>query len=238
MKSPAMDLVGRRFGRLVVLAFMLGKWLCRCDCGKEKSIAQRSLLVGATLSCGCLHRERTSESNRKHLACDTITYKRWKSMRDRCNNPQSKSYSLYGGRGIAICEHWHEFDRFLADMGECPGQPYTLERNDSNGNYEPSNCRWATKKEQSRNTSRNKFLTYQGQTLCVGEWAELLGLSYTTINSRLRRGKSVEQALSTELCPPAFRCRHGALSRKECALCSQEIEETDQSALRLTGPTC
>jgi hypothetical protein len=227
MSGPRIDLVGQRFGRLLVIAFVFGKWLCQCDCGKEKFVVKRSLLIGATQSCGCLHRERTSAANRKHGACETVTYFRWKSMIGRCTRIRSADWPNYGGRGITVCDRWlHSFENFLVDMGECPSKKHTVERGDVNGNYEPSNCRWATKLEQARNTSRNRMLTHQGKTLCIGEWAEITGLPYKTIIARLNRGKTAEQALSMEILKPAFRCRHGVLSHMPCNQCKQEIEVT------------
>jgi hypothetical protein len=226
--KPRIDLTKRRFGRLTVVEFHsierhMTMWRCVCDCGTEINVHRGSLTNGATQSCGCLHRERTSSANGKHGACETLTYARWKSMIGRCTRKNSADWPNYGGRGITVCDGWlHSFENFLADMGECPSKKYTLERNDSNGNYEPSNCRWATKLEQARNTSRNRTLTFQGKTLCISEWAEITGLPYTTIIARLNRGKTDAEALAGG----ASICLHGISSAAPCAQCEQEIGAT------------
>lgn len=122
----------------------------------------------------------------------TITYKRWDSMKQRCRN---KRYVHYAGKGIKICERWMVFGNFLKDMGECP-PGMTLDRIDNNGNYEPGNCRWATHRQQTRNYSRNRLLTYNGQTKCVVEWSEERGVRQDLIHCRLGRGWSIEDAIT------------------------------------------
>lgn len=191
-----------RFGRLLVIGSAEPKKaskrvLCLCDCGKEHIANINNLRSGATSSCGCLRNERIREANSRHSMTDSITHNRWKSMRSRCNQKNSKSYPRYGGRGITICEEWNDFEAFLRDMSECPGDGWTLERKDSDGNYEPSNCKWATRKEQNRNTSRTHLLEFRGESRCVGEWSEILGLDVQTILSRLRRGWDVDKSLGT-----------------------------------------
>lgn len=115
-------------------------------------------------------------------------------MLSRCRNPNVTNYRWYGGRGVGVCERWLTFRNFLADMGSRPPDS-TLDRIDNNGNYEPGNCRWASQPEQHRNTSKVKKLTYDGATRTMIEWAEQLGLSYTVLRARLRRGWPIERAL-------------------------------------------
>lgn len=116
-------------------------------------------------------------------------------MKRRCNNPNAENYPYYGGRGIGVCERWEEFENFLHDMGPKPLN-MTLDRKDSNGNYEPNNCRWATKAEQANNTNRNVILEKDGKKMTVSQWAKELGVNQASINLRLRRGWSAEQALN------------------------------------------
>jgi hypothetical protein len=118
-------------------------------------------------------------------------------MRRRCAYPKSARYARYGGRGIRVCERWADsFENFLADMGLCP-DGMTLDRKDTNGNYEPDNCRWATRKEQQRNISQNRILVFRGESKTMAEWAEISGLSYKLVNRRINDAKwPVERALT------------------------------------------
>ncbi len=117
-------------------------------------------------------------------------------MRQRCNNPNDHKYRNYGARGITVCDRWSKFEKFLEDMGEKP-LGLTLDRIDNNGNYEPSNCRWATLTEQARNKRNNVMLTHEGQTYCLAEWAERTGLTYRTICSRHYSGWDIHKILTT-----------------------------------------
>lgn len=161
---------GQRFGRLIALKIcghrgMKLIWECLCDCGKTAYVASGNLASGHTTSCGCFKIQRTGDSHslvgKAHGHCKnnncTPTYKSWASMKGRCSNPRVSNYYNYGGRGIVVCERWRtSFNSFLEDMGERP--PGTsLDRIDSNGNYEPGNCRWATDEIQ-RSNRRKKYL--------------------------------------------------------------------------------
>lgn len=118
---------------------------------------------------------------------ESRTYVSWKAMKKRCTNKNYRQFHLYGGRGIKICDRWYSFANFLADMGERP-MSMTLDRINSNGNYEPSNCRWATDKEQNRNASNARHVTIAGRTQCLAAWTEETGVSQTTIFRRMKRG--------------------------------------------------
>lgn len=126
-------------------------WACVCACGSKLDVRKAYLTSGDTASCGCLRRENTSNLKRGHsLAHSSPTYDIWVLMRQRCNNPRATSYAHYGGRGIKVCERWSSYEAFLQDMGERP-EGLTLDREDVDGNYEPSNCRWATWQVQNTN---------------------------------------------------------------------------------------
>lgn len=117
-------------------------------------------------------------------------------MIERCTNPKSKNYKNYGAKGRTVCQRWRSYRHFIADMGRRPSARHTIERTDNNGNYEPGNCRWATRKEQMRNVSYNRNLTFKGQTKCLSAWAEDVGLNVVLLWKRLARGWSIERTLT------------------------------------------
>lgn len=205
------SLVGQKFGRLEVKKFAdhIGKrfdiaWRCLCECGSTVVVRATHLKSGHTTSCGCLQKEVVSALNTTHNQSDSREYDVWVSMLQRCNNHQNPSYHRYGARGIIVCEEWNEsFEVFIRDMGRRPSPAHSIDRINNNGNYEPLNCRWATRREQARNMRSNVILDYNGKSLCLSEWAEQVGIPLSIIDSRLRRGGwSVEKALTT---PPQFR---------------------------------
>jgi hypothetical protein len=152
------NLTGRRFNRLLVLSHAANKggrthWLCRCDCGAEKTVDGGSLVSGNTKSCGCLTVEAAKQRLTTHGRTGSPEHWSWFAMRVRCNNPKSIQFHNYGGRGIRVCERWlNSFENFLADMGRRPPDT-TLHRINNDGNYEPGNCIWATRKEHELNKS-------------------------------------------------------------------------------------
>src|SRR5262245_49386305 len=159
MNRP-IDITGDRYGRLTAMR-LCGpgrSWTCICDCGKETTVVQSALRAGNTSSCGCLKIEATKASNailkRKHghkrNGSESPEYRSWHAMRSRCMNPRAHAYERYGGNGITVCARWNVFENFLADMGPRPAGR-TLDRIDNAGNYEPTNCRWATRSQQSKN---------------------------------------------------------------------------------------
>lgn len=184
-----------------------------CDCGKVVFRTGKCLRRGTAQSCGCYQMEQTSNANRTHghtsdrlngrrWACPE--YKIWIALRRRCNNPKDFFYVDYGGRGIIVCESWNNsFEAFYKDMGPRPSPEHSIDRIDVNGNYEPGNCRWATRIQQCNNRRTSRFLTHNGLTMTVANWARHLGLKEHTIHNRLRGGWSLDRCLVPYLYPQA-----------------------------------
>ena len=194
------DLTGQRFGRLVAMRPTDERrrgcrvWLCQCDCGLQKAFTGIDLRRCDSKSCGCIVYTRKHGHARE--GGRTPTYCSWQGMINRCTRPTHNRYSRYGGRGIKVCERWlSSFENFLADLGEKPAG-MSLDRIKTDGDYEPGNCRWATSGEQARNTSRNVMLTAFGKTQCVMAWASECGISYSGLVKRLKKGMTVEEAVS------------------------------------------
>lgn len=122
-------------------------------------------------------------------------YNLYKEMKKRCRQKSSKCYKNYGGRGIKVCDRWNNFKNFNKDMGDRPSPDMSIDRIDNDGDYCPENCRWATRKQQSRNTRKSRYITYKGQRKCIAYWAEKMGLKWTTIRRRIEMGWSVSDAL-------------------------------------------
>ena len=188
------DLVGRRFSRLLVVGHApkrgkhhASQWACLCDCGKRITVRADNLLNGHTRSCGCLgikhgfaHRERL--------------YGIWKEMHRRCSNAHYKSWRLYGGKGIRVCPEWKESPPFRAwALAHGYSDSLTIDRINGNDDYRPGNCRWADRQTQANNTTRNHWVTYNGQRYTVTQLAHYLGLSRSTLQTRLSHGWTMDR---------------------------------------------
>lgn len=209
------NLIGQKFGRLTIVSeadaslkryggrtVRRRRWKCACECGIDVIVDQAKLLSGHTKSCGCYQRHRAAEAKTKHGYASRKgahpIYHTWRGMMERCFYSKHEMYHRYGGRGIKVCDRWQTFSNFLADMESMWRVGLTIERKNRNGNYEPSNCVWATQKAQGRNTCRNNVLTLNGESLCLTEWSEKTGIHRFTIYSRIfRQGWSIEKALTT-----------------------------------------
>jgi hypothetical protein len=199
-------IIGSQFGRWTVIE-RIGRrekrsgsplyFKCRCQCGREKAVAENSLSAGTSRSCGCA-RHATHHLSKHPL------YPTWKTMRRRCKNPKCIDYPLYGGRGIQVCERWNDVRNFIEDMGKRPDST-SLDRIDNDGDYEPANCRWATTTQQRTNKrprkpfSRGTELTAFGETLPVRAWEIKTGITCRAIYYRIARGWPAERVVSEPL---------------------------------------
>lgn len=180
---------------------------CRCDCGDMRVYRLYSLRNGNTRSCGCLASEEFGKGCKTHGGSGLPEYVIWLGIRSRCTNLNNDAWKHYGGRGIKVCEKWQEsFEAFLADMGRRPSDEHSIDRfPNNNGDYEPGNCRWATAKEQMRNTRVNYLLEYEGETKCVAEWAEKYGVRVGLLYTRLvKLGWTFEEAVGRRAHVPQY----------------------------------
>ena len=194
------SLTGMVFGHLCVTEFSHAYnghsyWLCRCDCGGYTIARGSHLKAGNVSSCGCRKGHIT------HGESKTRLYSVWCGMRERCQNPNSKEYLRYGGRGIFVCSEWNNYEVFrdwALSHGYAPN--LSIDRKDNNGHYTPENCRWATAKEQANNTRRTRFIEFAGERHSVSEWARRLGINQSTLSMRLNKyGWSAEKALRKDV---------------------------------------
>lgn len=195
------DITGKRFGRLVVLKrapnsrTKMTRWECLCDCGNKTIVHGAHLKRGAIKSCGCYTRELSRAMFTTHGETNTRLHRIWKAMRERCRYKRNIHYKTYGGRGITVCKEWDESFVAFRDWALKNGYAdnLSIDRIDNNGNYTPENCRWATPKQQARNTTRTRL--FNGRTL--SEWAEILGIGRGVLSNRIYcRGWTVERALN------------------------------------------
>ena len=203
------DVTGQSFGKLTVLyrhpenaGDGKAQWLCLCSCpaGNRVVVRGKDLRSGNTQSCGCHRLERTKTTNTRHGMCNTVEYRIWKAMKERCAYVKHISYSDYGGRGIAVCDEWKEsFDAFYRDMGPRPSKHHSIERRETDKGYSKENCYWATRTEQNNNTRRNIFYTRKGVAKTLAAWCKELDLSYNTVYARMNQhGWSFEKAIGDE----------------------------------------
>lgn len=191
-------LSGQKFGKWLVLGrgTRRSHWMCRCDCGTERSVLSSDMLSGKSLGCGKCFEHQVKHGHNKR-GKTTTEYRAWSGMKDRCTNPRGQFWSLYGGRGISVCVDWLEsFESFLAYMGPKPSPSHSIDRYpNQDGNYEPGNVRWATKREQSGNRRGRHFLEHNGKRQILADWARELGISKSSLRDRLRYN-SVADSLS------------------------------------------
>lgn len=233
-KSRIVDISGKRFGRLVAIEYAgkitseispttISLWKCKCDCGNQITVRYPALISGNTRSCGCLLDESRKINNvnkRKSVSHDFVFEGNldnhplrliWKSMLMRCNNPNVMGYKHYGGRGIKVCDRWSGdlgFENFVKDMGERPTPEHTLDRVDYNGDYEPSNCRWATHEAQCNNKRNNSYVVLNGEEITCAQLCKRYGFYYTYVTYQLRQGIDINFIIKNQLRPKEERIGH------------------------------
>lgn len=204
-KGKFIDLTGKKFSYLTVISHVTfenkkrNKWLCKCDCGKMVLVESSKLRKSEVKSCGCKKKTLISQSNSKNGQSHTRLMKVWYEMKRRCTDINSKEYLNYGERGITICKEWlSDYETFKKwALENNYSEKLTIDRIDVNGNYEPSNCRWATRKEQNNNKRNTQKYTYDNKTLTLNEWSKITGISYSNLYKRLKiYNFSIDKALT------------------------------------------
>lgn len=204
IRAPV-DMVGKQFGWLTAISregstMRLGTkknatWRCVCTCGQQVIVPGNRLRHGKRKACGVNGHVWARQSRGGLLPLHPNEYRTFKHMHARCRNKKSHNYNRYGGRGIKVCKHWRHFKEFFVDMGVKPTSEHTIERIDVNGNYEPANCRWATKEEQRRNQQRSVYVEYEGERMLLIDLCAKLGINRGIMYGRLRNGWSLGDAL-------------------------------------------
>lgn len=209
-RSTFNDLEGRRFGKYLVLG-LVGrkptKWLCRCDCGNERSVKPQSLLEGQAQSCGCRRLEwivGVGKKNATHGLSKTPESEAFWGAKKRCENPKAKGFERYGGRGIKFLIPG--IDAMVDDIGLRPSTKHSIDRDDNNGHYEIGNIKWSTKEEQARNRRSNRIITINGETMLLIDWTKETGIKGTTFRERVKRGWCDQCAITVP--SGGSRCTH------------------------------
>jgi hypothetical protein len=190
------SILGNKYGKLTVVRKLDGgkntTWVCICDCGNEKVVNRSNLSNGHVTNCGC----EIYKKPIKHGMCNSVEYHTWGSIISRCTNPKNKAFKNYGGRGIKVCDRWlQSFEHFYSDMGHRPSEDHSIDRFPNNdGNYEPANCRWATKQEQAVGRNTTVWIDYNGQRMYQKELANYFGIMDSTFCAVIKR-RGVESAI-------------------------------------------
>jgi hypothetical protein len=202
-KNITLELIGRRFGKLVVQDRHLYNdkhnktlWNCICDCGKQATIVGSNLTSGHTTSCGCYRKDKIIESNFSHGMCEIPEYGIWANMIQRSTNSNTPNYSDYGGRGITVCDRWlNSFEAFYEDMGPRPSPNHSIDREENDKGYYKDNCRWATPTEQANNKRNNVRYKLNETDLTHAEISRKYSIHVETLRRRIKVGIPIEQAV-------------------------------------------
>lgn len=201
---------GMKFGKLTVRELVVNgntnqrKYLCDCECGGTKITSEDNLKRGHCRSCGCLYKGHGGSKKKNiFMGSDSKLYRTWSGIKSRCFDQNSHNYHNYGGRGITMCDEWkndyNTFKKWALHNGydESGGRDCSIDRIDTNGNYDPYNCRWATAKEQANNTRQNTIVEYDGKKMSLSQWADYLKMDYSSFMSRWVRGWTMERIVNT-----------------------------------------
>lgn len=201
-----LDLTNRRFNRLTALERVLNQgkkvvWKCKCDCGNITYVSTSNLTCNRTKSCGCLKDEKLIQRSTTHNQRHTKLYEVWKTMKQRCFNPNNSSYKNYGGRGIIVCDNWKNSFQSFYDWSIQNGYKTNLsiDRINNNKDYCPENCRWADRQTQSNNTRTNHYITCNNETKTLADWVRSSNLKYGCVFNRIKKGWSIDKALNTPI---------------------------------------
>lgn len=201
---------GMKFGKLTVRKIVVNgnanqrKYLCDCECGGTKITSEDNLMRGHCRSCGCLYKGHGGSKKKNiFMGSDSKLYRTWGGIKSRCYDRNNNNYHYYGGRGITMCDEWkNDYNTFKewalhSGYNESGGRDCSIDRIDTNGNYDPYNCRWATAKEQANNTRRNIIVEYDGKRMSLSQWADYLKINYSSFMSRWSRGWTMERIANT-----------------------------------------
>lgn len=208
------DLKDKKYGKLLVEEYLYTNkrrkavWKCKCDCGNYIEVSSDKLTTGNTKSCGCLHKETSSNNIKKAIKknikykskAEEIIIKTFKRMEKRCYDFNCQAYKNYGGRGIKVCDEWLNNNNlfYIWSINNGWRKGLTIDRIDVNGNYEPNNCRWVSNLIQQNNKRNNKYLTFNNETHTIAEWSRILNIPKGTISDRIRRNYPIEKILNNK----------------------------------------
>lgn len=248
IKYNVEDYIGKKFNRWTILEGIDRKEKINncvtaiCDCGTKRETVLRNIVLGYSKSCGCYGREVSSATYKKinqqagkniHDLSATHVYNCWAAMRSRCSDTTNNRYYLYGAKGIEVCEEWDlSFNIFLQDMGMPPTKFHSIDRKDPTKNYDKTNCRWATPKEQSNNRTSCLFITHKGKTQSMMSWAKELNVEYRRFYYFIKQGLNITQAAAKATGPYKEKTRSKNLEYHQFkAACTSKLDTQDSALL-------
>jgi hypothetical protein len=206
-----MDLVGHTYGRLRVVSHSrtvyivrgnltrgYAYWNCICTCGTTLEVNGNNMRHGHSRSCGCLNIDEIRRRSTTHGSTETVEYEIWTGILTRCRNQRCRAFRVYGGAGVTVCERWLDFTQFYSDMGPRPSPEHSIDRIDNKGNYEPGNCRWATRIEQANNRRDNVRVQHGSAIHTLKEWSRITTIPYSALHYRHKAGWGIDRMLTEQ----------------------------------------